>query len=214
MPFPQPPFELGIQGFFGLDEQEGSPCRLRSRLQGLDRCQPGSTLTQAARRSSTRKRASAAAASPSGQVESTRQYSALHGKSFRLHCKLSEVRMNIAQGLLLALLSLPILGNLPIDPGGRNSGVPAHRISCSWRPHRLAPTCFRPKVGPPGKRCRPAVARGRLPAAELIEGALIMAGGILLLLPGFLSDIVACSPDSAYATDSRRLPDEKTLRFE
>jgi UPF0716 protein FxsA len=34
-----------------------------------------------------------------------------------------------------------------------------------------------------------SLARGELPAEELVNGAVIVAGGALLLLPGFLSDL-------------------------
>lgn len=37
---------------------------------------------------------------------------------------------------------------------------------------------------------RDELAMGRLPAAHFLDGALILAGGILLLTPGFFSDVV------------------------
>jgi UPF0716 protein FxsA len=37
---------------------------------------------------------------------------------------------------------------------------------------------------------REALGRGRMPARELADGALILVGGTLLLTPGFLSDVV------------------------
>jgi UPF0716 protein FxsA len=39
-------------------------------------------------------------------------------------------------------------------------------------------------------RIREQVAAGRVPSNELIDGALILAGGLLLLTPGFVSDVV------------------------
>lgn len=41
------------------------------------------------------------------------------------------------------------------------------------------------------RRMRAELAAGRVPAAELIDGALILVAGLLLLLPGFVSDVVA-----------------------
>jgi len=41
------------------------------------------------------------------------------------------------------------------------------------------------------RRVRDQLRAGRLPAADLVDGLLILAAGILLILPGFLSDIVA-----------------------
>lgn len=38
------------------------------------------------------------------------------------------------------------------------------------------------------RRIQDSVAAGRIPADEMIDGALILAGGLLLLTPGFVSD--------------------------
>lgn len=40
------------------------------------------------------------------------------------------------------------------------------------------------------RRIRDELAAGRLPAAQLLDGALVLAGGILLLTPGFFTDFV------------------------
>ena len=37
---------------------------------------------------------------------------------------------------------------------------------------------------------RGAIAAGRVPAREAVDGALVLAGGALLLTPGFLTDVV------------------------
>ncbi len=39
-------------------------------------------------------------------------------------------------------------------------------------------------------RIRTEMSQGRLPATELLDGAMILAGGVLLLTPGFFTDIV------------------------
>jgi len=98
--------------------------------------------------------------------------------------------MNIGQWLLLALLSLPILeiyllikliGSLGFFPtlflllGAAVLGTFLLRIQ-GWT------TWF---------RVQQALARGELPAREMIEGGLIAAGGLLLLIPGFISDLLA-----------------------
>jgi UPF0716 protein FxsA len=41
------------------------------------------------------------------------------------------------------------------------------------------------------RRVRNQLREGRLPAADLVDGLLILIAGILLILPGFISDIVA-----------------------
>jgi UPF0716 protein FxsA len=39
-------------------------------------------------------------------------------------------------------------------------------------------------------RVRAGMARGEVPAVEMLEGAVILASGLLLLFPGFISDVV------------------------
>jgi UPF0716 protein FxsA len=41
------------------------------------------------------------------------------------------------------------------------------------------------------RRVRDQVRAGNLPAAELVNGLLIVVAGVLLILPGFISDVVA-----------------------
>lgn len=40
------------------------------------------------------------------------------------------------------------------------------------------------------RRIQTELAHGRLPAAELLDGALILIGGVLLLTPGFFTDFL------------------------
>ena len=42
-------------------------------------------------------------------------------------------------------------------------------------------------------RIQRELAEGRLPGAELVEGALVLAGGLLLLTPGLLTDLMGLS---------------------
>lgn len=39
-------------------------------------------------------------------------------------------------------------------------------------------------------RVRAGMARGEVPAVEMLEGAIILVSGLLLLFPGFISDVV------------------------
>jgi UPF0716 protein FxsA len=41
------------------------------------------------------------------------------------------------------------------------------------------------------RRLTAAVAEGRPPAREVLDGALIVAGGVLLVIPGFITDVIA-----------------------
>ena len=40
------------------------------------------------------------------------------------------------------------------------------------------------------RRIQEELARGRLPAAELLDGAMVLVGGVLLLTPGFFTDFL------------------------
>jgi UPF0716 protein FxsA len=40
------------------------------------------------------------------------------------------------------------------------------------------------------RRIQSELAQGRLPAAELLDGALVLVGGVLLLTPGFFTDFL------------------------
>lgn len=40
------------------------------------------------------------------------------------------------------------------------------------------------------RRIQAEMAQGRLPAAELLDGAMVLVGGILLLTPGFFTDVL------------------------
>lgn len=58
------------------------------------------------------------------------------------------------------------------------------------------------------QRVRAAFARGELPAAELLDGLIVLICGVLLLIPGFLSDVTgfasASSPPCAGACSGAR----------
>jgi UPF0716 protein FxsA len=43
------------------------------------------------------------------------------------------------------------------------------------------------------QRLSEAVAAGRPPAREVIDGALVLVGGVLLIVPGFITDVVGLS---------------------
>ncbi len=96
--------------------------------------------------------------------------------------------MNIAQGLLLALLALPILEiYLLIQVGGIIGFLPTLLLlfgAAGWGTFLLQTQGLNTWL-----RVQQSLARGELPAVELINGAVIVAGGALLLLPGFLSDV-------------------------
>jgi UPF0716 protein FxsA len=49
---------------------------------------------------------------------------------------------------------------------------------------------LRTQGGAAWRRLSAAVAEGRPPGREVLDGALILVGGLLLIIPGFISDVV------------------------
>lgn len=96
--------------------------------------------------------------------------------------------MNIAQGVLLALLALPILEiYLLIQVGGIIGFLPT--LFLLFGAAGLGTYLLQTQGWSTWNRVQQSLARGESPADELVNGAVIVAGGALLLLPGFLSDI-------------------------
>ena len=97
--------------------------------------------------------------------------------------------MNIARWLLLALLSLPLLEiYLLIKIGAVIGFLPTLLLllgAASLGTYLLNTQGWSTWV-----RLQQSLAGGELPTTELIDGAIILAGGVLLLLPGFLSDVL------------------------
>ena len=93
----------------------------------------------------------------------------------------------MAQWLLLALLSLPILEiYLLIKVGGVIGFFPT--LLLLFGAASLGTYLLRTQGWSTWTRLQQSFARGELPAHELVDGVIILAGGVLLLLPGFLSD--------------------------
>lgn len=98
--------------------------------------------------------------------------------------------MNIAQGLLLLLLALPLLEiYLLIQIGGMIGFLPT--LALLFAAAGLGTYLLQTQGWNTWMRLQQSLSRGELPANELVNGAVIVAGGALLLLPGFLSDIVS-----------------------
>jgi UPF0716 protein FxsA len=97
--------------------------------------------------------------------------------------------MNIARGVLLAFLALPILEiYLLIQVGGVLGFLPT--LLLLFGAAGLGTYLLQTQGWSTWNRLQQSLARGELPADELLNGAVIVAGGALLLLPGFLSDLV------------------------
>lgn len=82
----------------------------------------------------------------------------------------------------------------------------------------LGSWALRAQGGAAWRRLTIAVAEGRPPAREVLDGALVLAGGVLLLVPGFITDVLGIflllPPTRALMRHSplRKLQDRLVLR--
>ncbi|MCY3807706.1 MAG: FxsA family protein [bacterium] len=91
--------------------------------------------------------------------------------------------------LLLALLGIPVAEIFFIIRVTRDLGIPetigllvAVSIAGAWLVRRSGLGVLR--------QIQERLARGEIPAKELVDGLLILVGGLLMLTPGFLTDAV------------------------
>lgn len=98
--------------------------------------------------------------------------------------------MNIARWLLLALLSLPVLEIYLLI---KLIGLLGFLLTLALLLSAAAFGMFllRTQGFSTWMRVQQALARGELPAQDMIESGLVAVGGLLLLIPGFLSDLFA-----------------------
>jgi len=96
--------------------------------------------------------------------------------------------MNIARGALLALLMLPILEIFVLIQVGASIGV-LPTILLLIGAASAGAFLLQTQGWSTWMRVQASLARGELPETELVDAAVIVAGGALLLLPGFLSDL-------------------------
>lgn len=98
--------------------------------------------------------------------------------------------MNIARWLMLALLSLPILElYLLIKLIGVFGFLLTLALLLSTA--AIGMSLLRTQGLSTWMRVQAALARGESPAREMIESGLVALGGLLLLIPGFISDLLA-----------------------
>lgn len=90
--------------------------------------------------------------------------------------------------LLIALLVIPLLEIYVLIQVGEQIGVPltivlliVMSIAGAWLLKREGGAAWR--------RLRTAISEGRVPTSEVVDGAMILFGGALMLTPGFISDI-------------------------
>jgi len=92
--------------------------------------------------------------------------------------------------LALALICWPIAELFVAIEVGRAIGVPLTvlLLIASWP---LGMWALRSRGGAAWRRLSAAVAAGRPPGREVVDGALIVLGGVLLIIPGFITDVIA-----------------------
>lgn len=98
--------------------------------------------------------------------------------------------MNIARWFLLGLVSLPVLEIYLLV---KLIGLLGFVLTLALLLSAAAFGMFLLRIQgfSTWMRVQQALARGELPAREMIESGLVAAGGVLLLIPGFLSDVLA-----------------------
>ena len=67
--------------------------------------------------------------------------------------------------------------------------MPCGRSRCSIADSIIGPLLMRTQGRSAWRRFNEALAAGRIPAREVVDGALVIFGGALLLTPGFVTDI-------------------------
>ncbi|MFP5352944.1 MAG: FxsA family protein [Actinomycetota bacterium] len=91
--------------------------------------------------------------------------------------------------LLLALLIVPLVEIYVLIQVGERIGIPqtillliVMSIAGAWLLRREGSAAWR--------RLRTAISEGRVPTNEVVDGAMILFGGALMLTPGFITDIL------------------------
>lgn len=98
--------------------------------------------------------------------------------------------MNIAHAILLALMIFPIAEiYLLIQIGSFIGFFPT--LAMLIGAATVGTYLLQTQGWSTWVRVQQSFVRGEVPADELVKGAVIVAGGALLLLPGFLSDVMA-----------------------
>lgn len=102
---------------------------------------------------------------------------------------MTRPRGRILTVLMVALLVVPLLEVLVIIQVGRAIGgwptlalLLVESAIGAWLVRREGTRAW--------EALRTALTTGRMPAVELVDAALVLVGGVLLLAPGFITDIV------------------------
>jgi UPF0716 protein FxsA len=97
--------------------------------------------------------------------------------------------MNIFRLLLLAILMLPVIEIFLLVQAGAMLGfIPTLLLIVATGV--LGLQLFRSEGLATWNRLQACLARGEMPTREVVEGPLLLLGAILLLTPGFLTDVL------------------------
>lgn len=97
--------------------------------------------------------------------------------------------MRVFQVLFLALLLVPFAEIFAfIHIGGMIGTIPTFLLVVSSA--LMGAFLLKQQGLSTVQRCQQSLANGEIPAYEMLEGLLILCGGILLLTPGFITDVL------------------------
>lgn len=106
-----------------------------------------------------------------------------------LRCRGTLGAMSVLRRLLLLLLLLPLLEiYVLVKVGGMIGAWPTVGLVVAMAV--LGLVLIRVQGVLTWQRAAAALLRGQLPAVELLEGVVVLVGGILFLIPGFVSDVL------------------------
>jgi UPF0716 protein FxsA len=91
--------------------------------------------------------------------------------------------------LFLALVGVPLLEIYVVIEVGRAIGVPA-TLALLILDALLGTVLMRSQSRAVWRRARETLRAGGVPGREVLDGALVIAGGALLIAPGFITDVL------------------------
>jgi UPF0716 protein FxsA len=91
--------------------------------------------------------------------------------------------------LFVLLIGVPVLEIYVVIEVGRAIGVPA-TLALLILDALLGTILMRSQGRAVWRSARASITAGRVPGREILDGALVIAGGALLIAPGFITDVL------------------------